>query len=484
MEGASWIRRREDNKLAIHPLIRQILKNELIPKAEDCEDFLSALWKKFEFRYPQDAELFQQAAELYKNAAENLEDKFGKFNYRTGHCFLIIRKFSDAVIYANRAMRIQEKTLSMWDINLAPTYNDVGVVSLKFYDKSKAVKCFMCAYTLCKKTAPDNPYFADTYLNLSEIFANKNDYDNALIFVEDAIKILKTQLPQLEFKLANAHNELGHILKCSGKFKDALKNIEVATEIYKRISPLAGSPDLAVCYRNIADMHVILGNVEKAVEYIECAIQMQEKILPPNHTDLLTSYHKATEIYQIAQNADEFFSYSKKISSICAERQKKQWINILQLALHILAVDKNLTVKMRAHRYRDVADAYQKLKDFTNAEKYILLSIEQISLGVEDPVEILLTYFTVSQIYRENKNFEIALQYAKDSLEMVEKNSPRDFENLSMCYMQIGILYEDMNLEKDAQICFQKAHKFEFIAKADGTQNLVQSTSWRHINEI
>ena len=86
---------------------------------------------------------------------------------------MIIRKFADAAIYANRVMSIQEKILPMWDINLAPTYNDVSVDSLKFYNESKAVKSFMCAYALCRKVAPDNPYFADTYLNLAEIFAKK-----------------------------------------------------------------------------------------------------------------------------------------------------------------------------------------------------------------------------------------------------------------------------------------------------------------------
>lgn len=484
MEGASWIRRREDNKLSIHPLIRQILKNELAPKAENCEEFLAALWKKFEFRYPQNAELFQQAAELYKNAAENLEDKFGKFNYRTGHCFLIIRRFADADIYSNRAMRIQEKVLSMWDISLAPTYNDVGVVSLKFYDESKAEKAFMCAYALCKKTAPDNPYFADAHLNLSEIFAKKEDYNNALFFARDAIKILKNQPPQLEFKLANAHNELGHILKCIGKYEDALKNIEIAAEIYKRISLFAGSPDLAVCYRNIADMHVIFGNTEKAVEYIERAIQMQEKILPPNHTDLFNSYYRATKIYQMSQNIDKFFLCSKKISAISNERQKRYAVHMLQFALHILEVDRNLTLEMRARRYCNVADAYQKLKDYENAEKYILLSIKQISLGVKDPFEILNIYCTASQIYREKKNFEVSFQYAKDSLAVAEKISPQNFGSLAMCYIQMGLLYGDMNLKSESQICFQKAREFDFMDKATGTQNLVQSTDWRHINEI
>lgn len=452
MEGASWVRRRNDNKLCINQIIRIILKNELQPKDEDCEEFLSALWKKFEFQYPVNTALFKQAAALYENAANDLPDAHGNFSYCAGHSYLVIERFGRAKDYAHKSKKIRENILSMWNIELAKSYNDVGAILMYFARCSglylgefeKAFKCrrsafkhFLSAYAIFMKSAPDNPHFGETLLHLAKFFEN----DKAVTAAEVTVNFFKNQPPQFRFKLAAAYSALGRIFKNAKKFAEALAQMKLAAETYKSIAPADGNQDLALSYVNISDTYWLIGDITNAIEYLERAVQIQEKIFAEGHFDTFNSYKKAVELYKSAGRLDKAELYLKKISDSFKPRRKFYGKKMLELNFIILDGNIELDDEMLAHRYCSTADAYRDIGDYDNAEKYILMSKEKISDNVSANV-VWLTYFTASQIYQEKKAFEKAIHYVRKALAMTETEELQSMKDT--CLFQLQSLQNDM----------------------------------------
>ena len=113
LESHSWLRRRkEDNLLTIHPLIRSVFKNELKPTDEDCANFLKKIWNIIDNMYPPNFVLFRQAAELFERATNDLPDACGDFAFYAGFCFIAVGKISAAIFYEDKAVKIREVALA------------------------------------------------------------------------------------------------------------------------------------------------------------------------------------------------------------------------------------------------------------------------------------------------------------------------------------------------------------------------------------
>ena len=111
-------------------------------------------------------------------------------------------------------------------------------------------------------------------------------------------------------------------------------------------------------------------------------------------------------------------------------------------------------------RHRNVADCYRKLGDLQNAQKYISLAEEKISLATA-PTETALTYFTMADIYSDKKDFDSALKYAKKSTEVDETFSPENFGALSTDYMHLGNLSYTARKFEEALDYFRRAIDFQ-----------------------
>lgn len=433
-------------------MIRLIFKNELKPRDEDCAEFLSALWKKFEFQYPVNTTLFKQAAELYENATNDLPDARGDFAYCAGHAFLAIERFGRAKDYAHKSKKIREDVLDMWDIELAKSFTDVGII-LKYFAKAyarhlddfkrayifsrSANKHFVSAYAIFLKSAPDNPHFGEVYLQL----ANSSDDDKAIELVNSAIDLFKKQSPKLNFKLAAAYSKLGHILKSTGKNSEALEQMKLAAETYKNIAPPESNQDLALSYVDISDIYKDIGDHKSAIEYLERAITIQEKVLVDGHPDTFQSYKRAVDLYQFVEGySDNSSLYSKKINNSYGARRKYYGQKMLESNLLILNGNIPLDDELLAHRYRSTAESYRDIGDYENAEKYILMAEEKIS-DDSAPIEVWLIYFTASQIYGDMKRYETAVNYVHKAIEVTK---PDDSSNLYTCYTQLHLLQNNM----------------------------------------
>lgn len=450
LESHSWIRRhKESNLLWIHPLIRTILKNELKPKDEDCEDFLAALWYLFDNMYPPNLNLFKQAAEMFATATNELPDLRGDFAFYAGFCCLAVGNYSSASIYEDKAVIRREKFLSDKPKDLARTYNDAGVAALQLndYDKGLAYLEQSIKILTTLTDVEDLQNLANVCASVAVAYTNRENIERGMVLARRAVEIFEKYPPKNLYEKANAHNTLSQSLKMSKKYEEALDQSKKALSIMQKIAP--NQPDLAFVYRNIAETLAMANKSQDALNYAKTALQILESILPQNHNEILKTYSMLAEIYRFLDDNDAYQLYLDKGQSAMNARQEELAKKKLALAVKMLDDDFVELTRTDVMKYnRDAADACRTLNKFDDAQKFILTAVENIQPDT-DALEKYLTYFTASQIFSAQKDFENAITFTKKSLDaaLAVKDN---LDLLSTPYLQLGNLYSAAGQHEDA----------------------------------
>lgn len=455
-------RRKEDNRLLIHPLIRSVIKNELLPVEADCDKFLAALWRYFDEHYPPDISHHRQAAELYGNAAKDLQDSRGLYLYRAGHCHIVVG--NDAVGSLQVKWAIERRQNLTEDYELALMYSDAGWANMSISFTHDALTFHRKALEILRNVAPDSAEFANTLANIGDFYERRHNFSEALKYATQAVELMEKNPPLKKDYLAHAHNTLANVLCGLDKSREALPHIETAVEIIKSLSPAAGSQHLAILYSNLGAINADAGNFDAALNYVQQAIDMQAQLLPLNHIDTINSYLILSEVYRMMGQAEIADVYCRKISEVLQRKKRERNERMLVVALKRLENSKALAARNSETReelsssYRRVAETYRGLSDNANAEKNILLAIEALGSNSNSPVDELLNYLSASDVYCDMKNFDLALEYAFKALAVT---SPDNFDSLVTIYMKIGNLCLDLGRNADAQYYYRKSRAAE-----------------------
>ncbi len=455
LEGRGWIRRRrENNRLYIHPLIRSVFKNELKPQNADCKDFLSNLWGRLDDKYPPVIELFKQAAELYERAVKDLGDADGANNFHAGFCNIMAGDFGKAAIFEDRAVALAEAATEK-NLDMARLYNDAGVAHLNLYDVDKGMNYLERAIQILLKTAPEDYNAANIFANVSNVYIDLGDYDRAINLAERAVKIFEKTPPKNKFEQINAYQTLGRAFTFAKNYDAAMENMTIAVKLQEELTS-EGSADLAKSYRNIGEIYALAGYFDKATAYVLRAIKLQEKFLPKNHLDLISSYDAIGEIYRLAGNAAESQKFLDKAKRARQNNLERDYRKILANTLEIIDGG-NLDAADFVYHYRNAADSYLKLGDLDNALKYIRAAENKLP-EITNPLEIALTYATFSNIYEAQENFDAAIEYAEKYFAALAQD---DFNNLSSACLHLGNFYWRVKKFAAAVDAYEKAIQFQ-----------------------
>lgn len=477
IEARGFVRRRkDDNRLRIHPLIRSIIKNEIKPTDKDCDQFLTALWKNLEHQYPPDVTNNRQAAELYFKAILYLMDErglnspCGRYFYYEGACTVVAGSTAVGFVYIKRAIESREGTPA--DYELAKMYLDAGIANVNVLCDDDALNFLQTALKILNETAPQSTEVAETFASIGLFYLNHGNYTEAVRHAELALDFIQRYPPPPNRKvsLSFVHRILGIALLRNNQPFDAVKHLKIATDILKSILPAAGHPDLAISYLELAKAYSDAKIFDSAIDFANKAIALQEKLLSDGHGKIAAAYFSVAEIYDLAgqfiprsdyQNKARM--YEQKASAIMETLSRQNSIRLLeQEKILIEQMIKSGDTSMLAFRYQSVAGDYMSLKDFANAEKYIELALN--SLGEEnfDSSNKINTYQTASQICYAQGNFEGALTYALRTLNVIETLQPKNFFHmLGAEYSNIGNIFRNMRKFDDAINFFKKSVEAE-----------------------
>ncbi|PFX20278.1 Nephrocystin-3, partial [Stylophora pistillata] len=202
--------------------------------------------------------------------------------------------------------------------------------------------------------------------------------------------------------VATSYNNLGSVRKKLGDFEKAKEYYELALGIEeKTLGP--EHVTVATSYNNLASVYKKVGDFDKAKEYLELALSIQEKKLGPEHVTVATSYNNLGYVHAELGDFDKAKEYYELALSIEEKELGPEHVTV-------------------ATSYNNLASVLEELGDFDEAKEYFELtpSIEEKKLGPEH-VTVATSYNNLGSVHKRLGDFEKAKEYLELALSIEEK---------------------------------------------------------------
>lgn len=212
---------------------------------------------------------------------------------------------------------------------------------------------------------------------------------------------------------------LNHLFNSSGEIFKALDYSQKAVAIREKVLP-PEHPGLATSYNNLAGAYHALGDFQKCVEHLEKALSIWEKVLPPEHPALATSYNNLAVTYGALGEHQKNLEYHQKALSI---REKV-----------LPAEHPDL-----AQSYNNLAAAYGALGEHQKDLEYSLkaLSVREKVLPSEHP-DLAISYNNLAETYRVLSEHQKSLGHHQKALSIWEKVLPPEHPDLAQSHNNLA----------------------------------------------
>jgi tetratricopeptide (TPR) repeat protein len=225
-------------------------------------------------------------------------------------------------------------------------------------------------------------------------------YENALIWYWEALKIREAVLDKDHPDVARTYNNLGLVYYRQEDYAKALELYQKALEIYEKAIDKC-LPDTATTYNNIAQLYSIQRDYVKALEWNYKALEIREKELGKKDPDTATTYNDIGLVYA---------------------RQGHYAIAIEWYQKALIIYEKAEKPSYTAATYHNIAKAYTNEGDYAEALDwhYKALEIREMVNGKEHAYAAE-TYHGVGEVYAKQGDYTKALEYYYKALRIREK---------------------------------------------------------------
>jgi tetratricopeptide (TPR) repeat protein len=254
---------------------------------------------------------------------------------------------------------------------------------------------------------------------------------------EELYKVLLEQTCN-ESEKALYYNQLGYIKDDQAEYEKAIRYYEKALEIRQKILP-PNHPSLATSYNNIAVVYKNVGEYSKALSFYEKALEIREKTLPPNHPDLSSSYNNIGLVYQNMGDYSRAFSFYNRAQEIYQKSLPPNHPLLASSYDNIGAVSYNMGEYSKA------------LSDHEKA-----LEIRQKTLPPNHP-DLATSYNNIATVYDNMGEYSKALSFYEKALEIQQKTHPENHPWLAISYNNIGLVYKHIGEYTKALLYYEKA---------------------------
>ena len=251
----------------------------------------------------------------------------------------------------------------------------------------------------------------------------------------------KEELERLLLKLDNAafddeklnlYDQISTIFKDIGKYEKALEYLEKTLKIEET------DLSLAVTYNNISIIYQNIKDFQKALEYQKKSIEIKEKFLDKNDSELASSYNNLATIYMDIYNYQKALEYSK-------------------IAINILENIQNSNYDL-AMGYNNISILYRRINNFQKSLEYAkkAIQIQEEILGDKHP-DLATSYNNIAVLYQDIGEIPKALEYVKKAIQIQEEILGDKHPDLAMSFSNISMIYKDLKECLKAKEYMQKA---------------------------
>jgi len=233
----------------------------------------------------------------FKEGISNMLSNLGSLNSTLG-------EETKAIDYFLRSLKIAEEINN--DLRIASCYVGLGnVYSNKSATTDKALDYFLKALPIFEKIQ-NKPGIGTTAVNIGEIYFKKGMYDSALTFFQTSIKIY-----QGTPDAALALSYLGEIYAEKNDFENAYRYHNQAVEVTER---LGAQQFLARSLLSLAKTQRKKGDLTSSVESYKKALKISEEIKA--RIEIKDSYESLADIYAELGDFKNAYAYNTLLISI------------------------------------------------------------------------------------------------------------------------------------------------------------------------
>ncbi|MCD6065530.1 MAG: hypothetical protein K0S33_356 [Bacteroidetes bacterium] len=246
--------------------------------------------------------------------------------------------------------------------------------------------------------------------------------------------------------------------------------------ISERINDKAG---LSLGYKNIGYSYMEKGNYQKALEYYEKSKNIEQETkdyrglaISNNYVGLIymklknykrarLTYEETIPMFMEAGDFDNVLLTYNNIGGIYV--QTDQYDSALVWYYKAYKLKNKVSKKNLAITAGNIGGALYYKKNYHEAEKYLKEAID-IFAASNNTIHIADTYYTLSMLYTDLKQFDLALKYANASLAIAQETN--SFGRLQSIYESLTNIYKAKGDYKTAMSYYQK-----YVAYTDSLFN-------------
>lgn len=264
-------------------------------------------------KYSLAIQYYEEALSLIKPIRETSDAEYIACLRKIGNAYRSMGDYDKAINYLTRALELSKVVHGDNNNFYALILNDLGMCYLDINELDNSIELF--------KNVLDITQNSTIYNNLSEAYKEMGDYQHAVFYLDEALKLLGDSLVKknnaallndVEIKRAKSYcsiiNNLGSIFIYSGEYDKAIVCYE---EVYNTEVEFYGQRHSAVTttLNNLSVAYSRNGEYERALEYGQKTLEILHELYGDDHPRIATTLSNMALDYIAMNNYEEAKTY-------------------------------------------------------------------------------------------------------------------------------------------------------------------------------
>ncbi|HEX8367085.1 MAG TPA: tetratricopeptide repeat protein, partial [Pyrinomonadaceae bacterium] len=410
-QAAFFVKNGDDNTSTTHRLIQAILQKRL--QGDEKRHFAKIAVDSINYSFPEpifenwkECNRLQKHAETALNYAENLEietENSAALYNQIAYYIDDLAEYEKAVIFYQKALKIDEKTIGKVHPDYATSLNNLALVYKSQGRYDEAIELYQQAIEIDEKTIGKvHPAYAIRLNNLAGVYELQGRYDEAIKLYQQAIEIDEKTIGKVHPGYAIDLNNLAGVYKSQGRYDEAIELYQQAIEIDEKTIGKV-HPDYAIRLNNLAEVYRLQGKYDVAIELYQQAIEIAEKTIGKVHPAYAIDLNNLALVYQSQGKYDEA-------------------VELYQQALEITGKAVGKVHPAYAIRLNNLAGVYQLQGRYDEAiELYQqAIEIDEKTIGKVHPA-YATRLNNLAGVYKSQGRYDEAIELYQQAIEIDEK---------------------------------------------------------------
>lgn len=305
---------------------------------------------------------------------------------------------------------------------LSSTYGNLG----KLHFQTSSFDSANQYLRLALKTCETNEQSAEILDNLGVLYKDLSNYDSALVFHNQALRLQQTLGNREE--VATCYKNIGNVYMQMAKYDDALEYYNLSLDQRKLED---NQKAIASLYNSMSSAFVGLRKYTEALQYLNQAVEIQKglgnKVEEAYSLNGIGNFYFHLKVYDKAQ---EYYTKSLEIRKGQSDKN-----NIAASLFNIATVHRDLGNVREALKYYNQALELRQQTDNKEAQALILNAI--------------------GGLYKNQKEYSKSIEMYEQALELNQKLGSK--KAIASSYERLGMIYKDSSVYQQSSDFYDKA---------------------------